>query len=107
VCFNATALSVAISDGNGSAGSNNVIVLSPGVFRHVALTWDKVNAEAYIDANPVVAVTGALSFTSQDLVIGADLDNNMVAAPFVGLIDDLRFYDRTLSVDEIHQLASQ
>jgi len=43
-------------------------------------------------------------FDDQAMTIGTDLDGGSLVAPFNGLVDDVRVYDRALSVSELTAL---
>jgi hypothetical protein len=81
-----------------------------GDWYHVALTYDGSGKASglflYVDGKlfetDVVrnALTGSIA-TQAELRVGS----KAIGKPFVGQIDDLRFYARTLTPDEIEQLA--
>lgn len=75
-------------------------------WHHIAMTWDATTKIGHIDGLPVVSRANVpITFDQQDLVVGADL----TPAPgyfWTGVIDDVVMYDRTLTPDEIRQLAN-
>lgn len=66
-------------------------------WHHVAVTWDGASKRLYIDG----ALDGTMTATPVDsnlpFVIGADVDNGAVTNRMLGTLDDLRFYNRTLT----------
>jgi hypothetical protein len=87
--------------------ANNLIVAN--TWQHIAITYDKASGAAalYIDGVAVAAANFG-SFTPQtsftNLVMGARTTFNSVAYPgdaVWGLMDELSFYSRALSADEI------
>ena len=99
-------VNVQIKPGNDRPKSPPVM---DGTWHHVAVTADfgakTQNAHAYIDGRRVNAVDGRFlkSFNRPNagakFVIGARSPGG--AYPFRGSLDDVRFYDRALSKDEI------
>jgi hypothetical protein len=83
-------------------------VMPLGEWHHVTLSWDKVTKRLYFDGS-LQASTSPITFASDgnDIRIGAD-NGNAMAADFhwSGALDDVRFYDRALSPDEVAQLAA-
>lgn len=73
-----------------------------GKWVHVAYSWDGATNRLYIDGKEVQSTTTAPTGGGQGLGIG--LEGNG-ASPWNGFLDDLRFYERTLSAQEIEQLA--
>jgi hypothetical protein len=85
-------------------GSPNKI---PDGFHHVAMRWDGVRREIYIDGRleNFSPATGAVVFDASDLVIGGDLEAGSPMLHFHGVIDDLRIYFGALSPQEILTLV--
>ncbi len=80
------------------------IVLSPGVWSHVALTWDGYNVKLFengklIRTEPFVGVPG-LGF-GDELLFGAGGTAAAPAAYFFGKLDEVRIYERTLHPLEV------
>ncbi|MFO7633863.1 MAG: LamG-like jellyroll fold domain-containing protein [Caldilinea sp.] len=73
-----------------------------GKWVHVAYTWDGTANRLYIDGKEVQTNTDAPPGGGQGLGVG--LEGNGASA-WNGFLDDLRVYERTLSAQEIEQLA--
>ena len=96
--------------GNGVRAQTAPNVLRLDEWQHVAFTYDKDaggtdEVRIYIDG--VLAATGdysaAISPTSQPLWIGSA--GNPASNLFTGKMDDVRIYNRALSVTEVQRLA--
>lgn len=72
-----------------------------GSWHHLALVDDGSTRSIYRDGAFVTSVPGPWQTSQLPLSVGADLDNGVVAIPFTGGMDDLRFYDHVLSAGEI------
>lgn len=83
----------------------NIIV---GTWTHVACTFDGNELRAYVDGSVVGCrrMARAGGATKGGLAIGARLDGNgQLVDPFVGGIDDVHIYARSLSASEICSAA--
>jgi hypothetical protein len=84
--------------------------LAPGTWARVAVTWDgsrsAANAHLYIDGvEPTYALTiDALGSRPGDATIGAALGCSVTGAGYVGMLSDVRIYDRVLDASELAQL---
>lgn len=77
-------------------------------WHHVAIRWDGTVKTIFIDgAQDPMTETVAIEFDDGPVRIGADIDSGVQVAPWSGVIDDLRIYDRALSDAEIAELAAQ
>lgn len=74
--------------------------IAVNVWTHVALTYDGSNLHLYLNGALVssLAQTGAIGSNANDLYIGG---NNPYGEYFRGLIDEVRIYNRALTVSEI------
>ena len=85
------------------AGIESATTLSAGTWYHIVGTYDGVRARLYV--NGVLensrAVTGNVADSIGAFVIGS---RNGVSNFFSGSIDEMRFYNRPLSADEVSQL---
>ncbi len=78
-----------------------------GDWVHVAVTSGLAGTQVYIDGMPVVSGPAiAFEYGMEDFLIGLDIDTGEPAHPFVGRIDELRVYSRTLTDDEVAGLAT-
>ncbi len=88
--------------------------LVPGVWQHVALTYDKVSGNASLYINGTIATqTNLGSFTPQtsytNLLLGARTTYGSVSSPntaFSGGMDEMSIYSRALSPAEIAAIYS-
>ncbi|MHC4406705.1 MAG: LamG domain-containing protein, partial [Planctomycetota bacterium] len=82
-------------------------VPAPGVFYHVAGTWDGTTLRVYVDGQPeaVRSAPGPLSSTLARPQMGRGLGKFFWVQPFFGLIDELRIFDRALSISEIGDIC--
>ena len=84
------------------------VPLNDGVLHHVAVTYDGVgSAQIFIDGSPVSTTSiqgapGAPDFTNEPAYIG-NLTPAANNSSFLGLIDEVRIYNRALSSDEVLQ----
>lgn len=80
-----------------------------GVWQHACGTLDGSNVRLYVNAAQIAqgAFTGSLSAISQDLYIGNRGGLVSGESFFDGPIDEVRFYNRALSVGEIARLYNQ
>jgi PKD repeat protein len=74
--------------------------LSPNAWAHVAVTYDGTNERLYVNGNQVAtkAQAGSMGVSGAPLRIGG---NSMWGEYFQGRIDEIRVYNRALSVTEI------
>jgi chitodextrinase len=92
----------------GVADVRSSVALTPGVFQHVAVTWDPSTAEVkfYKDGQLAQSVINPASqgapLDADDLTIGAWFGRGSY---YNGLIDDLRIYTRALSAQEVLGLS--
>jgi hypothetical protein len=77
-----------------------------GTWHHLAGSWDGTTKRLYLDGAMVGELPTSVAFDLDDVLIGADLDADVVI-PFVGALDDVRIYDRALSTDELVLLATR
>jgi hypothetical protein len=80
-------------------------VLQPGVWRHVAATYDGASMKIFVDGTQraSLAISGAVDDSSASFVVG----RNVVVPSFAwhGLIDEVEVYQRPLNAAEIEKLA--
>jgi hypothetical protein len=76
-----------------------------GVWHHIAATWDGSTKRLFVDGTMRTFKTAMIAFDGGSVTIGADIDNAIRDAPFPGLIDEVRLYNRALDPFEILQLA--
>lgn len=87
------------------AGPFSVVTLS--TWHHVAFVHDGIrprgyfNGVEYLGSRPVMTV----GYDAHPILIGVDFDDGAYVARFVGRIDDIRIYDRALSVAEVQRLV--
>jgi hypothetical protein len=93
---------------NGSHTQTNTTIIEPGRWYHIALWSNGTTKATYIDAAIVASDNNiAIDFDGSDVTIGSDTDDGInPKVTFNGLIDDVRIYNRPLSVAEIGELHS-
>jgi hypothetical protein len=77
----------------------------PGQWAHMAVTYDSQFIRTYVDGNPgsVLAYSGTNWYGASAMDISRNTHN--LAQFFTGAMDDLRIYNRPLSLAEVRQLA--
>lgn len=79
-------------------------------WHHYAGRFDGSTAELFIDGELSASVDvpeGVYGEDGQTAFIAGELDNSTLTARYTGSMDDVRFYRRVLTDDEILQLASE
>jgi hypothetical protein len=103
-------LSVSVANTTSLVGDNTLAV---GVWHHVAMVYDGSLAtndlQVYLNGSPEkfgtkLPNTTLPRFTTSKLTVG-DFPATASSAPFNGQIDEVRLYNRALSIDEIQDLA--
>src|ERR1019366_5013211 len=94
--------------GLGDGGWHNLMfgaTFVPGEWAHLAATYDGQYIRAFVDGNPAgsLAYNGTNAYGARPLEIGRNTYSQ--TQYFTGAIDDLRIYERSLSMSEIQQLA--
>jgi len=75
----------------------SITTIQPGIFQHVAATYDGAVLQLYVNGNLEASVrTNAAPDTDAPLTIGG-----VPAAPFTGTIDEAAIFNRALSSNEI------
>jgi hypothetical protein len=85
---------------NVEVDTRGTAALPTNAWTHLALTYDGSNLRLYVDGTQVSSkpVSGTVTFGSQPLRIGG---NSIWGEHFAGLIDEVRVYNRALSVLEL------
>jgi hypothetical protein len=92
------------------SGVTSTTALQPGVWSHVAATYDGANMKIYINGvqDASTAATGDVSDSTGTLYLGYNPDTAAFAgggeAYFNGLLDEVGWYDRALSATEVADL---
>jgi hypothetical protein len=77
-------------------------------WHHLAMTFGGGMLTIYLDGVFQQLSSGlAVTYGSDPLFVGCDLDNNVGLAKFTGQIDDVRLYSRALTATEISLLATE
>jgi hypothetical protein len=94
-----------------SGGQPDAQFLKPlmiGVWHHLALTMSSGVETVIFDGGSAFSKpVGPYDFDGGDLVLGGDLNSGLPLAYFGGALDDVRLYDRALSLDELAILATR
>lgn len=91
-----------------TSGSTNVnLAIAAGAWVHVAITCTNTQMRIYINGILTNTVAGnhSLSTTTYNTRIGGNVLNQSNNTWFRGKIDEVRFYDRILTTDEINYLS--
>jgi len=90
------------ASGTGTNLNANTAVTTD-TWRHVASVYDGSNKIVYIDGaeDARLASTGSIDTSSYNLFIGAN--SQQVGRNLTGLVDDVRVYNRVLTLDEIKE----
>lgn len=92
-------------------GSQSVLELAPAPFDtdqwvHIAGVWDNDQLRLYLDGEEWDSIEAyPPDFDGQDIILGAGFEDGLPNDGFEGSLDDLRFYTRALSSQEIEQLV--
>ncbi len=80
--------------------------LTANAWQHIVFMYDGSNISVYENGNETIsqAVSGALDKDKLTLIVGANSPIPYAITAFHGLIDEVRIYNRALSVDEIQYL---
>lgn len=70
-------------------------------WHHVTLTWNGIDRILYIDGAEAARGSGDWMYATRSVGIGGDRDFGALNLPYVGDMDELRFYNRALSVAEV------
>jgi hypothetical protein len=74
-------------------------------WHHVAIRWDGALKSVSLDGIEKAGDQAATAFDDNPILIGYDLDNGAPVAPFAGILDEVRIYNRALTQAEITLLA--
>ena len=92
--------------GGGNERLTSSVAIIPGEWSHLAFTWDGQRVRLYVNTQEMAARDIAIDFDSLDLQIGADLERHLqVTAHWRGGIDDIRIYNRPLTVAELQSIT--
>lgn len=86
--------------------SSSTVDVTDGAWHHLAIRWDGVTKYVMVDG---FGAAGSQPWADSPapLTLGADWDFGATVHGFIGELDDLRFYNRTLTDPEIFALAEQ
>ncbi|GEM_PF-3483348 len=86
----------------GLTSARDATLVTAGTWTHLVGTYDGSTIQLFVDGvlADSVSAPGALNTTTAPLYIGAH-DASADQNTFNGLIDEVRFYDRALSADEV------
>lgn len=76
-----------------------------GAWHHVATSWDGTTKRLYADGVMMASAATTVVDSTQLVMLGADIDNNVITLHYTGAVDELRLYDRALGDAEIAALA--
>src|SRR3989344_1357743 len=89
---------------SGATGDFGYTMPTDGAFHHFAVTYDGTNARLYVDGalNTTIAYTAGWTTGAKTLYMLGD-----ASFPTNATLDDLRVYNRVLSLEEVQQIRSQ
>lgn len=106
ICFGPGLVFAKVSESTAAPA----VVIAPGSWHHFALTYDGTAQHwiLWLDATDLAhADIAQESDATSPIVFGEDLSAGSPDAPFAGMLDDARFYNRALSPAEIATLATR
>jgi hypothetical protein len=101
--FDATDLSFSSTDGTATH-HDTAAVPAPGVWVHIAGTWDGATKRLFVNGTQVLEAARSVAMDGEDVVFGGVYDSGQLTTLFKGRVDDARIYDHALLTDEIAQL---
>jgi hypothetical protein len=84
--------------GNNASTNTNICTLNTQEWYHIALTWSGTAYAVFVDGNKTSGTFSGISTNPPYAYIG---NNSQLSEAFYGLIDEVRLYNRALSVNEI------
>lgn len=102
------AVFVKLEDGSVEPRAQSPAPVEPGVWTHVAATWDGETLSLYVDGATAGAAqrSGRLTSTTVEARIGSGEQDGVDVNPMSGFIDELTIYDRALDPTEISAIAA-
>jgi hypothetical protein len=88
-------------EGGTSCFSNEPYILRK--WQHIVAVKDKTEMRLYVDANQVASAPDSSPLSDGLELLVGQIDRERDLRPFVGQLDELAFYDRALSHQEIEQ----
>jgi uncharacterized repeat protein (TIGR01451 family) len=103
------------SDGSMGGGYGNATgadmmststVPTTSAWHHFAYTYDGSSQQIYLDGGLAGSASASptIAYDTHPLLIGAEIDNEIVTSFFPGLIDEVTIYNRALSQSEIQSV---
>ena len=97
--------------GSGMIGMGAEFATAPAppvnTWIHVAGTWDGTQNALWIDGELMDTDVIGAGFDDAPITIGTDIDVGVPDGQFNGDIDDVRYYRRTLSAEEIQAVMAE
>jgi hypothetical protein len=87
--------------GSGGDSLRTSSRMDDGNWHHVVGTYNGTTAELFVDNDSIGTKSWPLNIQTNSLIVG---DRPTYSGHYSGLLDDLRFYSRVLTSDEITQL---
>ena len=103
---NGFALFINLADGSVEPRVQSTTPILPGEWTHVAGTWDGAELSIYVNGrlDATEARPGTLTDTVADAQIGRGEQQDLIAGPFDGAIDEFEIYERALAPAEIQAI---
>ncbi len=86
-----------------ATAANGAAAMFDNDWHHVAATYDGQTKTIYLDGSSVISVgaSGQIESSNGRLLLGAGRDVTPITHLLVGMLDDVRVYNRALSTDEL------
>jgi hypothetical protein len=84
--------------GSNASTNTNICTLNTQEWYHIVLTWSGTAYAVFVDGNKTAGTFSGISTNPPYAYIG---NNSQLSEAFYGLIDEVRLYNRALSVNEI------
>ena len=92
--------------GGGTNRLDAIVPAQVDEWIHLSAIWSDPTLSFYVDAQEIASAEMVIDFDNLDVRIGGDQDKDGPKAAWHGVLDDIRIYNRALSVQELEGLAN-
>jgi len=79
------------------------VSVNDNAWHYIVVTYDTTDVVVYVDKIKRLTYQNSINFASNDLIsIGQEWDADTTSGEFIGLIEDVRIWNRTLTYEEIN-----